>query len=304
MIEFIVNWVNWSERLWQRGRGYLSYLNKQALGWPKVMTTAVYLTFQPEAYLAAGAVAYFAFFSLFPLILLAVALASIWLDPGLAELYVMERMEFVAPALGELLGANLVQIVADRRSITGFALLALLWAASTIFHVITSALDQIWQVKAARPIWRYRGLAILIVLAICAFLLLASFLSGMALTLLDAFMPEQFHRLDIFWEAFSSLAITMTLFTLLYRYLPHTSLSWGDVLPGALAAGVLWEAAKRIFLYFVANYLSVSNLVYGSVAAIIVFLTWAYFSSLIFFFGAYLNSERKKWHRRTRLGVG
>ena len=298
-----IDWLNWLKALWRRGRGQASSLNQQARGWPKILLKAVYLTFQPEAYLAAGAVAYFAFFSLFPLILLSIALASIWLDPALAQAYIMDRMEFVAPALGELLGTNLLQIVEARRSITGFALLALLWAASTIFHVITSALDQIWQVETARPVWRYRGLAILIVLGICAALLLASVISSALLTALNAWLPEGFHRLDRLWETASSLTVTAVLFTLLYRYLPHTDLTWGDVLPGALAAGLLWEAAKRIFLYFVANYLSVSNLVYGSVAAIIVFLTWAYFSSLIFFFGAYLNSERKKWKRRARLGA-
>jgi membrane protein len=295
MIRFATDWFHWFQQLWRRGRSYLSYLNRQARGWPRVTAAAVYRTFQPEAYLAAGAVAYFAFFSLFPLILLAVAIASIWLDPALAESYIMERMEYVAPALGELLGANLVQIVAARRSVTGFALLALLWAASTIFHVITGALDQIWQVETARPIWRYRGLAILIVLVICAVLLLASSVSSIVLTLLDSFMPAQLEGLSRFWQPLSSLTVTVILFALLYRYLPHIDLRWGDVLPGAAVAGLLWEAAKRIFLYFVANYLSVSNLVYGSVAAITVFLTWAYFSSLIFFFGAYLNSERKKY---------
>jgi len=288
---------------WQYARRYISHLNRELAGWPKVIVKATDLTFQNEAYLAAAAVAYFAFFSLFPLILLAVAVASIWLDQVRAEQYIMEQMEFVAPALGELLGANLTQIVAARRSITGFALITLLWSASTIFYVLTSALDQIWQVETIRPVWRYRGLAILIVLLLCAFLLLASFVSSIALTVLDAIMPEQFRLLDSFWEAVSSLAITVALFAILYRSLPHIHLRWSDVLPGAVAAGLLWEIAKRIFLFFVANYVSASNLVYGSVAAITVFLTWAYFSGLIFLFGAYLNSERKKWLRKERLKV-
>jgi membrane protein len=288
---------------WQYARRYLSYLNRELAGWPKVIVKATDLTFQNEAYLAAAAVAYFAFFSLFPLILLAVAVASIWLDPVWAEQYIMEQMEFVAPALGELLGANLTQIVSARRSITGFALITLIWSASTIFYVLTSALDQIWQVETIRPVWRYRGLAILIVLLVCAFLLLATFASSIALTVLDAILPEQLRLLDSFWEAVSSLVITVALFAILYRSLPHIQLRWSDVLPGAVAAGILWEMAKRIFLYFVANYVSASNLVYGSVAAITVFLTWAYFSGLIFLFGAYLNSERKRWLRKERLTV-
>ena len=60
-------------------------------------------------------------------------------------------------------------------------------------------------------------------------------------------------------------------------------------MPGALGAGLLWELAKKAFLFFISTYISVSNLIYGSVAAIIAILTWAYLSSLIFLFGAYVS---------------
>lgn len=62
-----------------------------------------------------------------------------------------------------------------------------------------------------------------------------------------------------------------------------------EILPGAIGAGVLWELAKKAFLSFITTYISVSNLVYGSVATIIAFLAWAYLSGLIFLFGAYLS---------------
>ena len=75
----------------------------------------------------------------------------------------------------------------------------------------------------------------------------------------------------------------------LYMMLPHGGSTWREILPGALGAGFLWELAKKAFLSFVSTYLSVSNLVYGSVAAIIAFLAWAYLSGLIFLFGAYLS---------------
>ena len=58
---------------------------------------------------------------------------------------------------------------------------------------------------------------------------------------------------------------------------------------GAILAGVLWQAAKQLFVMFIGSYLSSSNLVYGSVGAIIAFLTWIYISSAILLFGALLN---------------
>jgi membrane protein len=75
----------------------------------------------------------------------------------------------------------------------------------------------------------------------------------------------------------------------IYIMLPHGASTWREILPGAIGAGLLWELAKKTFLFFVSTYLSVSNLVYGSVAAIFAFLVWAYLSGLIFLFGAFLS---------------
>ena len=101
---------------------------------------------------------------------------------------------------------------------------------------------------------------------------------------------------DRFWAVFLSVA----LFAALYYFLPHVKLTWRQVIPGAVGSGVLWELAKQGFLYFVASYLSSSNLVYGSFATITVFLTWAYVSSLIFMFGAYLNVNYRRLQREMR----
>ena len=86
-----------------------------------------------------------------------------------------------------------------------------------------------------------------------------------------------------------AILLDIALFFVLYILLPHGASTWREILPGAIGAGLLWELAKKAFLYFVSTYISISNLVYGSVAAIIAFLVWAYLSGLIFLFGAYLS---------------
>jgi len=86
--------------------------------------------------------------------------------------------------------------------------------------------------------------------------------------------------------------------------LPHGAATWRELLPGAIGAGFLWELAKKAFLFFVATYLSLSNLVYGSVAAIFAFLTWAYLSSLIFLFGAYLSVSYYQLKKQRREAAG
>jgi membrane protein len=86
-----------------------------------------------------------------------------------------------------------------------------------------------------------------------------------------------------------AIFLDVALFMLLYIVLPHGASTWREILPGALGAGLLWELAKKAFLFFISTYLSVSNLVYGSVAAMIAFLAWACLSGQIFLFGAYLS---------------
>jgi len=86
-----------------------------------------------------------------------------------------------------------------------------------------------------------------------------------------------------------AILLDVALFMVLYIMLPHGASTWREILPGAMGAGLLWEFAKKAFLFFVSTYISISNLVYGSVAAIFAFLVWAYLSGLIFLFGAFLS---------------
>lgn len=276
-------------QFWRGKEDFLAKLGQQSRNWLKLAWQALQATMAPDSALTAAAISYFTLFSLFPLTLLTVAIGSLWIDPMLAESGVVTQLEFAAPALGELLGANIERIVRARGPITGFAVLTLLWSASNIFNVLTRAADRVWSLNEKRPSWRRRGLAILIVLIISGLLLATSFAESTIWTIVNILLPNGIQQVrpitDRFWAVFLSVA----LFAMLYYFLPHIKLTWRQILPGAVGAGVLWELAKQGFLFFVSTYLSRSNLIYGSFATITVFLTWAYLSSLIFMFGAYLN---------------
>ena len=101
-----------------------------------------------------------------------------------------------------------------------------------------------------------------------------------------------------------AILLDIALFMVLYMLLPHGASTWREILPGAIGAGFLWELAKKAFLFFVSTYISVSNLVYGSVAAIIAFLAWAYLSGLIFLFGAYLSVSYYRLKQQQREAAG
>ena len=267
--------------------------------WGRLAWRAVQTATAPESQLVASSIGFFTLFSVFPLALLAVALASNWLDPVLAEQRIVAELEFVVPGLDALLGANLQSLVQARGPVTGLAALALVWSASSAFNVITRAMDRIWgaDINHRRSVWRHRTLAVVTVLLVAVLLLLATMVEGPVLTMVNSLLPARLSSIgqytDRFWAAF----LNVTLFAILYRFMPHVRLRWRDVLPGAILAGVLWQGAKQLSSLFIARYLSTSNLIYGSVGAIIAFLMWTYVSSVILLFGALLNryaaEERK-----------
>jgi membrane protein len=246
----------------------------------------------PDSSLAAASISYFALFSFFPLIVFTTVIAGTWLDNVVDKAEVVAQLEFVAPALAYLLDANLQRIVSMQQTLTGVAAISLLWSSSNIFYVLTRTLDRIHGVARRRSVWRHRGIALLSVLLISAVLLLATFLHSVVVSLVRLLAPASLLQFSGIAYQIAALAVSVALFGLLYRFLPHARQRWAQIWPGALAAGVLWEVAKRLFLFYATNYLlqpNLTQLIYGSVVTIIGFMAWAYVSSLVFLFGAYVN---------------
>jgi membrane protein len=277
------------EQLWQQGIRNAHKLNEHTHGWLGMLVGAASKALKPDSAITAAAIAYFALFALFPLTLLSISIASFTLGPLMDQQLIVQKLEFIAPALGQLLGQNIDEIIQEREPITWVALIGLIWSASTVFYTLTQTLNKIWGNKRSRSVWNRRGLAILFVLIFVGpALFLASFVSSLVANL-RTWLPEQ---IIPFGEEFSfvvALLLDVALFLLLYIMLPHGASTWREILPGAIGAGLLWELAKKAFLFFVSTYITISNLVYGSVAAIIAFLVWAYLSGVIFLFGAFLS---------------
>ena len=264
-------------------------LNERTNGWLGMLAGASKEALKPDSMIKAAAIAYFATFSLFPLILLSIAIASFSLGSLMDQHIIVQRLEFIAPALGQLSGKNIDDIIQARGPVTIVALVGLIWSASTIFYTLTVTLNDIWGNKRSRPAWKRRGLAILFVLTFVGpALFLASF-AGSMFADLGIWLPNQIISLEGVISFIVAILLDVALFMVLYIMLPHGISTWREVLPGAIGAGLLWELAKKTFLFFVSTYISISNLVYGSVAAVIAFLVWAYLSGLIFLFGAYLS---------------
>ena len=277
------------EQLWQQGNRYMHQFNERTHGWLGILACAAREALKPSSAITAAAIAYFALFSLFPLTLLSFSIASFNLGTLMDQPHILQKLEFIAPALGQLLGQNIEEIIRARGPVTSVALIGLIWSASTIFYTLTQTMNEIWGIIRRRPVWKRRGLSILFVLTFVGpALFLASFASSMIANL-RAWLPDKIIPIGGGISLVVAIFLDVALFLMLYILLPHGTSTWREILPGAIGAGLLWELAKKTFLFFVSTYISISNLVYGSVAAIIAFLVWAYLTGLIFLFGAFLS---------------
>lgn len=242
----------------------------------------------------AAALAYYTLFSLFPILLLLLALIGFMLDAGWpvalgAQEFLLGTVEDLLPAAGDWV-SNAIQSVQRGRGASGFiGLLGLLWSASSIFNQLHIALDQIWGVGirgGLRFTVRRRALSIGIVLGLGLVLLTAQTVKSLTYWLgaLSDRVPGG-QMLDNLITWLLPFVVASVAFGLMYRTFPTTPISWQDVWPGAVLAGVGWEALKLVFAIYAAN-IANWQAVYGPVASVVGLLTWLYSSFVIILFGA------------------
>ncbi len=247
---------------------------------------------QDEMPLLAAALSYYSLLSHFPLLLLLIVAAS----PFLAEERVVnETLRFVqgvVPTGGAELRRVLTQVLDARGPATLVGALGLVWSASGAFDVMQRAMNRIWRVPRPRPFWAQRLVSLGVILGLV--ILFGGSLAISAATRSSlAFRPLRSPAIAQLIGVVASIALNLALFAIVYRVFPNAPIHFGQIVGGALVAGVLWEIAKLIFVWYLTSFAHL-NLVYGSVGAIIAILTWGYITAVILFFGAELSAAQSR----------
>jgi membrane protein len=246
--------------------------------------------------ISAAAIAYFGLLVLFPMLLLVLSLSQQFFGPNLYH-DVLQRVRDFLPGSYEFVKRNMEAISQTSASLLLGAAFVLFWAGSWIFTVIERAMCRVWGTHP-RAFWHGRLLTVWM-MAVIGLLLTASllFTSGIfAVQAAAARWPLRSSLLaallgSAIWQvalAALSLILTITLFGLIYRFMPNTQVAVIEVLPGAIFAGALWEVAKYAFAWSIPYFHY--DLLYGSIGAGVALLTWSYLSSLIMLFGAQLTA--------------
>lgn len=156
----------------------------------------------------------------------------------------------------------------------------LVWSAVSLFSNVDRAVNDIWGIRRRRPL-ASQAATYWVGLTLGPLLLAGSvmvghstrdFLAGTGLG---------------FLAVAAGALLTCAFFTVLYVIVPYTKVRIGAALAGGLAAGIAWEIAKWGYTFFIAKFFRY-HAIYGSVAAVPIFLLWLFVSWAILLFGARL----------------
>jgi membrane protein len=253
----------------------------------------------------AAALTYYSFFSLFPLLILAVSLVSLWLGDVEARVLIFDNLTRILPGSGQLLTDAVEAALSSRNNAGILALVGiavLIFSASGAFDALDKAINRAWKTEKMPGFFisKLIGLGMMVGVIL---IVLASLITTALLTTSRAIASNVFGEVpgaDIFWQVANfagTLTIIFIVFVLIYRVLPRMEIGLKDVWLGALIAAVAWDIVKEGFAYYLGSSFANYNAVYGTLGAVVALLTWIYVSSIIILIGAEFSAETARVRR-------
>ncbi|HXI75446.1 MAG TPA: YihY/virulence factor BrkB family protein [Pyrinomonadaceae bacterium] len=267
-----------------------------------MISHAVHQFHENDLFTSAAAMSYFGLMTLFPALLLLLALSN----RITAGSQMIQHIVDIYPGSSKFLHETIKSLANVSTGVMITCGVIVLWAGSWVFAVVERALNRVWG-TTHRTFLHGRMLTLAMIGGV-GLLLIASVLGTSVLVYLQEIAgrmsPRQLehYRLlasvgSLFWQivfALVSLLVTFTMFLIVYRFMPNAYVTLGSCVPGALIGSLLWEAAKYVFAWAL-NYFNYEQ-IYGSVGAVVAVLTWGYVSSLVLLFGAQLTGVFHREH--------
>jgi len=239
-----------------------------------------------------AALAYYSIFSLGPLLIIAIGVASLFFDGGAVQQQIMGQIRSLvgdqgAQAIEAMLAGASTGSQSLVATVIGFVIL--LFGALSVVVQLKDALNIIWNVERTpvSGIWGYvrtYGLSLAAILGL-GFLLTISLISSAVISGMGQAFGSGFGEaaLQAINFALNFLVLTL-LFAMMFKYLPDTDVGWRDVWIGAALTALLFNLGR----FLIALYLGKQGLesTYGAASSIVLILVWIYYSAQIVFFGA------------------
>ncbi|HZD65501.1 MAG TPA: YihY/virulence factor BrkB family protein, partial [Acidimicrobiales bacterium] len=236
----------------------------------------------------AAMLAFWAFFSVFPLMLVLISLLGFFL-PGSMKTQVLGHVSSMFPMLnpsqvGHLSGSVWTIVLGG---------VTALWSGSAVMRTAEYAFNSLWEIpvsdrpkmvgKLANSLWSLSTIGLGLVVS--------SVISG--------FVTGQDKGVNLGWAGYVAgylvaLALDVGVFVAAFRMLTDRDITFRDVLPGALVAGGAFWIFEQLSSLIVTRHLHQAQSTYGHFATVITILWWFYLQGLVTLIGAQLNVVIKR----------
>ena len=249
----------------------------------------------------AAALSYYTIFSLPPLLLIVITVASaVYGGEAVTGQVYGQLRGLVGPDSAEFLQNSIAEFTVKQRGTvaTAIGLGTLIFAATTFFVTLQDSINDIWNLKVKTTgvgigqFLKQRLLSFGLILSV-ALLLLISFVISAILSVFTGKLQEWFPEVGVIAiklvDFALSLGVTTLLFALIFRFLPDAIIRWRDVGIGAFITALLFVLGKFLIAFYISR--AHPGSAFGAAGSAIVLLVWINYSSLIIFFGAEFTQE-------------
>jgi membrane protein len=259
-----------------------------------------------DIFVQAAAVAYAAVFSVFPLLVIVIALLSLFVDRTQAQEAAVAILQPYLPHEALTLVADTLKaIVRTRGTVGAVASVGLLWSATTVAGSLRHALNRVLRADRSRGFFRQKLVELIIVLLGGGFMSLSVIIPIVAAAI--ASVP-QVAEAEAMVGAAPGVAVVTALgpwllsalaFFMVYSVLPNVRMAWSSLLVGTTLAVLLFEATRRAFFWYLST-LATYPIVYGPLAGLIVFMAWVYLVAVLVLLSAEIMWLMESRHRGER----
>lgn len=257
-------------------------------------TALVTYLLDSEVHTFAFSVAANAILSFIPFIVLLYTLSRSIFHSSAMVSVVNEMVHYFLPSNQDWVAANLA-LVAPRQGVQVFSLVMILVSCTGIFLPLEVALNQAWGITKSRNYLLNQLVAFGLALGMVALALASILINAGAQALLTVVFFHHtdnlvFQSISFLWLALSSGVACILFFFSIYWILPNRKVPWRPVLNTAVITGIIWLAAKYLFVALLPH-MGLKDL-YGPFYVSVGLLIWAYVSGLILFAGAQFSVSR------------
>jgi membrane protein len=279
-----------------RGRQANSPSEIPAKGWKDILLR-VYANIGDHRILAlAAGMTYYSILAIFPALAALVAIYGVFSDPASIAKHFDQISGFVPNGAIDVAREQLTRVTSKGNQTLGLTfavgLAVSLWSANAAMKSLFDTLNIVYDEKEKRGFLKLNAISLSFTVAAIAFVLLA--LGSVVIVPVVLNYLHLSHFADLLvriarWPAmFVCLALALAV---VYRFGPSRETPrWRWITWGSAAATILWLCASALFSWYAANF-GKFNETYGSLGAVIGFMTWLWISAIVILLGAELDSE-------------